>query len=61
MTEEKISISEMIRTTSSNTNSFLTQVADHIDKLESHIATLEAQLLELYNTMSEEQCKDENM
>lgn len=62
MTEEKISISEMIRTTSTNTNSFLTQVADHIDKLENHIATLEAQLVELYNTESlEEECKDENM
>lgn len=54
MTEEKISISEMIRTTSSNTNTFLIQVADHIDKLENHIATLESQLLELYKTESGE-------
>lgn len=61
MTEEKISISEMIRTTSANTNSFLSQVADHIDKLENHIATLEAQLVELYKTESaEEECKDVN-
>jgi hypothetical protein len=61
MTEQKISISEMIRTTSTNTNTFLTQVADHIDKLENYVATLEAQLVELHNAVSEEVCNDENM
>jgi ABC-type transporter Mla subunit MlaD len=44
----------MIRTTSTNTNTFLTQVADHIDKLENYIATLEAQLVELHNAVSGE-------
>lgn len=48
MTEEKLSVSDMLRTTSTNTTNFLTQVADHIEKLESHIATLESQLIELH-------------
>jgi phosphoribosylanthranilate isomerase len=61
MTEQKISISEMIRTTSTNTNVFLNQVADHIDKLENYIATLEAQIVELHKTESEEVCNDVNM
>lgn len=54
MTEEKISISEMIRTTSANTNSFLSQVADHIEKLEARIYELEQEL-------AEAKCKDVNM
>ena len=57
MSEETLTIGQMIRTTSANTDNFLNQVADHIEKLENHIVALELQLSKL----SEEQCKDENM
>jgi hypothetical protein len=61
MTDEQISISEMIRTTSTNTNTFLIQVADHIDKLENHIIKLEEHIDKLENPIMEETCNDENM
>ncbi len=52
MSEEKLSVSDMLRTTSTNTTNFLNQIADHIDKLENRINELEQQL--------EATCKDEN-
>jgi len=60
MSEEPISVSTMLRTTSTNTTNFLNQIADHIDKLENHIATLEAQLVELHTAELEGKCNDEN-
>jgi hypothetical protein len=53
MSEEPISVSTMLRTTSTNTTNFLNQIADHIDKLEARIFELEKKL-------KEEQCNDEN-
>ena len=41
MTEEKvIKVSDMIRVTAENQNTFLIQIADHIDKLEQAIDEL---------------------
>jgi hypothetical protein len=54
MSEETITISQMIRSTSANTNNFLMQVADHIVKLEQRIIELEQEL-------SEAKCNDVNM
>jgi polyhydroxyalkanoate synthesis regulator phasin len=43
MSEEikKISVSEMLRTTGTNTADFMAQVANHIEVLEQRIANLE--------------------
>jgi hypothetical protein len=38
--QPKISVADMLRTTSQNTNNLLMQMADHIDKLESEIVQL---------------------
>ena len=46
MSEEPISVSTMLRTTSTNTTNFLNQIADHIDKLEARILELEKDLEE---------------
>lgn len=40
-------VSEMIRTTADNQLTFLTQIADHIDKLESHVKTLEQRIVDM--------------
>ena len=42
-----ISVSEMIRTTATNNNEFMNQIADHIDKLEAGIAQLQSRITEL--------------
>ena len=58
MTEEKVefvedqvvnikSVSDMLRTTGTNTAEFMTQVANHIDKLEDAVAQLTARIAEL--------------
>jgi hypothetical protein len=48
MTEEKvIKVSEMIRTTAENSNQFMQQIADHIDKLEDGIIKLQTRIEEL--------------
>jgi hypothetical protein len=54
MSEETLSVSDMLRTTSTNTTNFLNQIADHIDKLEARVIELEQELVEA-------KCKDENM
>ena len=50
MTEElqqpKLSVSDMLRTTGTNTAEFMIQVAAHIDVLEQRIRDLEARLSE---------------
>ena len=38
--QPKISVADMLRTTSQNTNNLLMQMADHIDKLEEEIVQL---------------------
>lgn len=53
MAEEHLSVSNMLRTTSTNTTNFLNQIADHIEKLE-------ARIIELEDKIAEDSCKDEN-
>jgi hypothetical protein len=55
MTEENvIKVSEMIRTTAENSNQFMQQIADHIDKLEDGIIKLQARIeeLEMHNGLN---------
>ena len=52
MTDKQLSVSNMLRTTSTNTTNFLNQIADHIEVLEARILELETQL--------EAKCNDEN-
>lgn len=48
MTEQqKISVSEMLLMTGTNTAEFMKQVADHITKMEAHIVKLEQRIVEL--------------
>jgi hypothetical protein len=50
MTEEtqlKLSVSDMLRLTGDNTSEFMKHVADHIDKLETHLIHLESRISEL--------------
>ena len=53
MAEENLSVSNMLRSTSTNTTNFLNQIADHIEKLEARIIELEQELEDVT-------CKDEN-
>ncbi|CAB4126038.1 hypothetical protein UFOVP181_200 [uncultured Caudovirales phage] len=57
MTEETqmpvTKVSEMLRITANNTIGLLTQIADHIDKLDEHIVRLEKRILELEGTPSD--------
>lgn len=46
--EQKVArVSDMLRVTAQNTNNLLTQMAEHIDKLEAHIEKLERHILYL--------------
>lgn len=47
MTDEKLSVSSLLRTTANNSSEFYNQVADHIDKLEKTIIDLTTELTEL--------------
>ena len=47
MTEEKISVSQMIRTTAENQAVFLTQIAEHIEKLENALVELQNRVSEM--------------
>jgi hypothetical protein len=47
MTTEQISVSQMIRTTAENQAVFLTQIADHIEKLESALVELQNRVSEM--------------
>jgi hypothetical protein len=49
MSEEikKISVSEMLRTTGTNTADFMAQVATHVEKLEDAVKQLQARVAEL--------------
>lgn len=47
MTDEKLSVSSLLRTTANNSSEFYNQVADHIDKLEKTIIDLTTELSEL--------------
>jgi hypothetical protein len=48
MTEEtQVSVPEMVRLTASNSLEFMTQIADHIDKLEQHVVQLTNRINEL--------------
>lgn len=57
MTEETqqpvTKVSDMLRITANNTIGLLTQIADHIDKLDAHIVKLETRILELEGTPSD--------
>ena len=58
MTEETPkSVSEMIRITSENSNQFFQEIADHIDYLESTIASLQAKILQ-YEELDEKEVDD---
>jgi hypothetical protein len=50
MTTEKISVSQMIRTTAENQAVFLTQIAEHIEKLENALVELQNRVTEMENT-----------
>jgi len=54
MTESQKSVTEMLRLTATNNATFLTAIADHIEKLEARIIELEQELEDVT-------CKDENM
>jgi hypothetical protein len=45
--EQVTSVSDMLRTTADNQSMFLTQIADHVDRLESVILKLEARITEM--------------
>jgi hypothetical protein len=47
MTEETKSISSMVRITAENQQIFLTQIAEHIDKLEGAVVQLQTRVTEL--------------
>ena len=47
MSTEQISVSQMIRTTAENHGVFLTQIADHIEKLENSLAELQNRVIEM--------------
>lgn len=49
MKEERKSISELVRVTAGNQQVFLTQIAEHIEKLEDAIIQLQARVTELEN------------
>ena len=57
MTEETqqpvTKVSDMLRITANNTIGLLTQIADHIDKLDAHVEKLERRILELEGTPSD--------
>lgn len=55
MTEEQkqINVADMLRLTGANTAEFMSQVADHFDKLQAHIIKLETRILELEGTPSD--------
>ena len=52
-TEAKLSVSEMIKTTAENQQTFLMQIAEHITKLEEHIIKLENRILEMENQVDD--------
>ena len=47
MSNEKISIGQMLRTTAENQSVFLTQIADHIEKLENALVELQNRVTEM--------------
>ena len=54
MTDEKLSVSKLLRTTVNNSNDFYMQVADHIDKLEKTIVELTGELTDLRQMLANE-------
>ena len=47
MNTQEISVSQMIRTTAENHGVFLTQIAEHIEKLENALVQLQARVTEM--------------
>jgi hypothetical protein len=47
MNTQEISVSQMIRTTAENQGVFLTQIAEHIEKLENALVQLQARITEM--------------
>jgi exonuclease VII small subunit len=45
--EQEMRISDMLRQTGDNYSQFMQQVANHIDKIESQVISLEQRVLEL--------------
>jgi phage shock protein A len=45
--ETKLTVPQMLKLTGQNTSEFMTQVAEHVEKLEQAIADLTAQIAEL--------------
>lgn len=56
--EENQTVSEMLRTVAENNHNFLNAVAERIEVMETYIASLQQQIIDLSN--SEEKCNDEN-
>lgn len=62
MTNENLQpplVSEMLRITAQNQSVFLTQVADHIDKLEAGVVELQARIAELEGKQHEQPTTDQ--
>ena len=54
MTEEKkLTVSEMLRMTGQNTDNFMKQVAEHIDRLEEQVRTLANRVIELEKSQND--------
>jgi len=51
--QEPIKVSDMIRTTAHNQTDFLSQIADHIDKLEEAVVQLKNRIDELESKKDE--------
>ena len=49
MTEDVKTVSELVRITAGNQQVFLTQIAEHIEKLEDAVVQLQARVTEMEN------------
>ena len=47
MTDETLSVPEMVRLTANNSSEFMKQIAEHIEKLEGAVKELTARITEL--------------
>ena len=48
--EQQVSVADMLRTTGENTQNFMIQIAQHIEKLEAEVLRLQQRVTELEST-----------